>query len=86
MERISLASELPDDRLEGDPNNLPAPIGDRTRFMPATLKSEHSRFRDREVLEVKEKSNKNSNKQWGAKLRGLAFHIFVWSSRDFGMC
>jgi hypothetical protein len=59
MERISLASELPDDRLGGDPNNLPARIGDRTRFMPAALKYEYSRFRDREVLEVKEKPTKN---------------------------
>jgi hypothetical protein len=65
MERISLAGELPDDPQGGDPNNLPPRIGDRTRFISAALsKYEHSRFRDGEVLEVKEKPNKNSNKQW----------------------
>jgi hypothetical protein len=37
MERIALAGELPDDRLGGNPNNLPPRIGDRTCFISAAL-------------------------------------------------
>jgi hypothetical protein len=38
MERISLADELPDDRLGGDPDDLLSRIGDRTCFMSVALK------------------------------------------------